>query len=384
MMARRGTGFREAVRRTAKVGVRRGAQGWDRARDAALPIAEAALAAVAAWEFAVHVLGHPAPFFAPVASWVCLGFSRVRDVRLVAELAVGVSLGVAFGDLAVQFFGHGPVQMGLILAVSALVARFVDRGRLLTMQAGVQSLIVVAFPVAAGFSPLGRWTDALTGGIVSLAVAVLVPHSVLQPLRSASERGWREIAGVLDAVARGLKARSTRIADDALIRGRASSPVFVDWASAAQAAGRLVRLSPRRRRLRPDVDELIRESTYGDRAIRNARVIARRADMMLRDIPDSPEAVSRLQSLAEATASLAAVARRLAVAVGQGRAASAERSSVHDAGAHLTADLAGASWQPRVYVLLLRSLTIDLLQACGLTNLQARAALPPIEDLKEA
>jgi hypothetical protein len=129
---------------------------------------------------------------------------------------------------------------------------------------------------------------------------------------------------------------------------------------------------------------MTREATYGDRAIRNARVIARRADMMLRDIADSPEAVSRCQALAEATAALAGVVRGLADATREGRSLAEEAPTVDDAGARLTADLAGASWQPRVYVLLLRSLTIDVLQARGLANPEARSSLPPIEDLKEA
>ncbi|MDR1426487.1 MAG: FUSC family protein, partial [Bifidobacteriaceae bacterium] len=101
--------------RAGVVARRRAEQGWNRVREAALPVTEAAIAACAAWEFARLVLQHPAPFFAPVAAWVCLGFSRDRDVRLVGELAIGVSLGVAFGDLAVMLFGHGPVQLGAIL-----------------------------------------------------------------------------------------------------------------------------------------------------------------------------------------------------------------------------------------------------------------------------
>jgi hypothetical protein len=252
------------------------------------------------------------------------------------------------------------------------------------MQAGVQSAIVVAFPVAAGFSPIGRWTDALTGGVAALAVAVLVPHDLIKPLRAAAVRGWREVEGVLATVARGLNSGSRSTADDALLRGRASQPVFSDWLATTRNAERLVMVSPRRRRLAPRVHDLAREAKYADRAIRNARVVARRADMMLRDIAPSPEAIARREALAAATAGVASAIQAFGDATGHGRPLDLERGTVYDAGSHLTADLAGGSWQPRAYVLLLRSLTIDLLQASGMSNEEARASLPAIGDLHEA
>jgi hypothetical protein len=130
------------------------------------------------------------------------------------------------------------------MAISALVARVVDRGRLRTVQSGLRSLMVVAFPVVAGFSPFSRWSDALTGGIAALIVVVLLPNDVIGPLRQAVVRGWREIAAVLGTVAAGLERDSRRTAADFLVRGHVSQPVFDEWQASIRSAETLARVSP--------------------------------------------------------------------------------------------------------------------------------------------
>ena len=47
-------------------------------------IAQCSLAAATAWLVAQHLLGHPAPFFAPVAAVVSLGTSYGQRLRRVA------------------------------------------------------------------------------------------------------------------------------------------------------------------------------------------------------------------------------------------------------------------------------------------------------------
>src|SRR5699024_12309395 len=79
-------------------------------------ILSAALAAGAAYAIGHDVLGHPYPIFAPIAAFVSLGFGIDRRPRKVAELALGVSVGVAFGELFAYLFGSGPVQIGVVLA----------------------------------------------------------------------------------------------------------------------------------------------------------------------------------------------------------------------------------------------------------------------------
>ncbi|WP_217617424.1 FUSC family protein, partial [Cellulomonas sp. GbtcB1] len=75
---------------------------------------------------AVH--GHSAPFFPPVSPWIAPGSTADRALRRVAELAVGVAIGVGLGDLVVHVSGTGAWQVAFVLLVAALIARFLDRG----------------------------------------------------------------------------------------------------------------------------------------------------------------------------------------------------------------------------------------------------------------
>ena len=87
------------------------------------------VAAGVAYAVARYGLGHPYPFFAPVAAWLALGFTADRNLRRVAELAIGVAVGVLAGDLLVHLIGVGPGQVALVLAAAVLVARFARPGR---------------------------------------------------------------------------------------------------------------------------------------------------------------------------------------------------------------------------------------------------------------
>ena len=64
-------------------------------------IAQCALAAGVAWLIAADLFGHPTPFFAPVAAVVALGTSYGQRLRRVAEVTIGVAVGVFLADLLV-------------------------------------------------------------------------------------------------------------------------------------------------------------------------------------------------------------------------------------------------------------------------------------------
>ena len=67
----------------------------------------APIAAGVAWFVAEDVLGHPTPFFAPVAAVVSLGTSYGQRLRRVAEVTLGVAIGVFGADLLVSVIGSG-------------------------------------------------------------------------------------------------------------------------------------------------------------------------------------------------------------------------------------------------------------------------------------
>ena len=80
-----------------------------RLRSRAFLLVQCAVAAGVAWWLAADVLGHVAPFFAPVVAVVCLGMSYGQRQRRVLEVAIGVAVGVFVADVFVQVVGTGPV-----------------------------------------------------------------------------------------------------------------------------------------------------------------------------------------------------------------------------------------------------------------------------------
>src|SRR5215210_2012406 len=74
-------------------------------------IAQCAVAAGVAWFIASDLLGHQSPFFAPIAAVVSLGTSYSQRLRRVAEVTVGVAIGVFLADLIVAGIGSGGWQL---------------------------------------------------------------------------------------------------------------------------------------------------------------------------------------------------------------------------------------------------------------------------------
>ncbi|GAA1859264.1 FUSC family protein [Myceligenerans crystallogenes] len=350
----------------------RARQGWTRIRAGLLPIGQAAVAAGLAYLVATGPLGHEQPFFAPVAAWLCLGFSSQRDLRKVAEMAVGVAVGVGMGDLVVHLIGSGWWQLTVVLFTSAVLARFIDSGPLLVMQAGAQAIIVVGLPAVAG-GPLGRWTDALVGGAVALLVAVLVPGDTRRRPRALGERALTELAETLEGIARSLSEADASEARAALVRGRASEPVLDEWQTAARSARDLARVSVGRRH-REELGRLEEQAVLTDRAMRSVRVLARRTAALV-----SSGDAHEVESVAELVGRFAAGVRLLASDVGRGGSAGRAREVLLEtaslADPHSVGD---GDWQVQSLVMLLRSPLVDILETAGLAPEPARAALPEL------
>ena len=349
----------------------RARQGWARVHASWFWILQAAAAGTVAYALAYYVAGHQQPFFAPVCTWVALGFSRDRSVRRVAELAVGVALGVGFGDLVVHLIGSGIWQMGLVLAASALVGRFIDAAALITTQAGVQAIVIVSLPAASG-GPFGRWIDAVIGGVVGLAAVLLTPSDPRRHVQRQARAATEELAGMLHSLARGLRTGTVGDVEDALVRGRASQPALDEWREAAVTARDLARVSPPSRRYRDELTASVSAAVLLDRAVRNARVLIRRSVTVVED-GRAAHAVGELLDAA-ATAS-----ESLAQAYGSGRDPAGARAALSTVAQSLDPfRLAPDDWQAQSLVLLARSLVVDLLEAAGADPGAARAALPEL------
>lgn len=347
-------------------------QGRNRVRDASVPILVAAVAASAAYAIATYGLGHEMPVFAAIAAWVCLGFQAERELRRVAELAVGVSVGVGFGDLISHTIGTGAWQIGLTLVAAAVLARFIDRGQMLTMQAGVQSIVIIGMPqISSG--PVGRWTDALIGGAMAFLVAVLTPGDPRRYARRLAAETATTLAEALRLLARGMRQHEYEDLRDALARGRTTQPLLEDWLASARAGYENTRIDASKRRYREDFVTLEHQAVLMDRAVRSIRVLARRAEgqgpVLERDLsPVAPVLGETAQAVQELAGALLTGGD-----LGPARRALERAAALADPGR-----LGDADWYVQSLIVLMRSPVVDLLEMTGATQAEARAKLPGI------
>ncbi|HUR50686.1 MAG TPA: FUSC family protein [Mycobacteriales bacterium] len=336
-----------------------------RVRAGAWPAVQCGLGASGAWAFATHVLGHPRPFFASVAAVVALGVSGGSRLRRTAELAVGVALGVAVGDLLVQLLGQGAWQIGVVVTAALLLALAVGGTGLAVIQAGLQAVFVVALP-RAPHSGLHRWQDALVGGAAALLVAAFLPTDPWREARRRQDSYVTKLAGVLRDTAEGIRSASAPAIADALARGRTLENDLVAWKQATKDGQESARLTPLRATRTQDWLAADRLATALTMSSRNLRVGIRRALTAVQQghplaeqitglLDDLADAVARLGDAHPASDDLRLLARRLdPVALG----------------ATTLAD--------QVLVGQLRVVVVDLLGALGTTTTDARAELPQL------
>ncbi|WP_433165551.1 FUSC family protein [Kribbella sp. CA-247076] len=355
----------QAARRSRASVRRRVDRWWDRL----FFITQCALAAGVSWALARYAVGHPQPFFAPVAAMVCLGFSFGQRLRRVAEVMVGVAVGVGVGDLFVRFFGTGVPQIVFVVALAMSVAVLLGAGTLMTTQAGVQAVIVTTLlpDPGAGFS---RWLDAVLGGVVALAAATIAPATAIRRPRQQASSVLNELSEILQETADGLRNHDEQQVTDALRRARASESMLDDLRSAADEGVAVVRLSPFRRRQRGRVQEIADLVVPADRAIRNVRVLVRRCAVSVwRDEQMPAEYPQLLDRLADGT-------RLIAESLFEPAADVAAHRVLGELGRR-TAVMPLPTGLSAVVVLgQIRSTVIDLLELTGTTYDEARTLVP--------
>jgi uncharacterized membrane protein YgaE (UPF0421/DUF939 family) len=134
------------------------------------------VAAGLAWYIARDLLGHPQPFFAPIAAAVSLSASNVLRSQRAVQLILGVALGIGIG-VGVAAFLDGAVAIGLavLIAMSAalvLGAGFLGRGLMFVNQTAASAILVIA--IRHSGTGTERLIDALIGGGLVLVFSVLL------------------------------------------------------------------------------------------------------------------------------------------------------------------------------------------------------------------
>ncbi|WBT08476.1 FUSC family protein [Corynebacterium sp. SCR221107] len=356
-------------------------QGLARLRANWMYILQAGLAAGLSFWVGRDVFGHEEPFFAPMATVIVLSTTGGERFRRSVELVLGVSLGVGMGDLLISLVGSGTWQIAVAVAASIALGTFVDKGVLVANQASFAAVLIATILPPGTSGGFDRMLDALIGGVVGLAVISLFPES---PLRS----GRQEIAkvlgltgDVLGRVATALKARDADALAQALTAARGSQAGINNMIAAAQFGKETITVSPLLWGQRRRIKSMLRVLNPVDNAMRDTRVLARKALVLTEDhetaSPAQIELITKLAGVATGLSDLY---------YGKGEVNESQEipklvATLRDiAGAADLSVAEGGGLSAHAVLAQTRSLVVDFMQICGLSRRSAIEALVPIAE----
>lgn len=353
-----------------------------RVRKRLWPIVQSALAATIAYWVAVHVAGHPYPFFAPISAVIILGLTGGERMKRALEMSLGCVLGVGLADLVIPLLGPGVWQLGVAVGIALVVASFLSASPLVNNQMAIGSILIsVTVPIAgAPTAPGGpdRMVDAIIGSITGLVVIAFLPSSPLAAGRQELSKVLTIASSVLGDVAKALKDGDEKTLAAALNAVRDTQGDIDKMLDAAKIGKESTTLSPLLWASRRRVRILERIVMPLDNCVRNCRVLARRAVTLTEDDDEvSQTQIELIDELSDITLALSEVyeakpevseATQIPLIVNQLRALGARTGMEVAEGRVLSA-----------YALLAqtRSIIVDLLQVCGMSRESALAVLEP-------
>lgn len=346
-----------------------------------LPIIQISTASGIAYWVAQTLWDHQSPFFAPITVIIVVGLSSGERVKRAFEMSLGCILGVLVGDLLFLRLGAEPWHIAVMVAVAMAVAALFSKSPLVSNQVAIGTVLVATImPPGAEVTGIDRTLDALVGSTIGLLVVALIPTSALSTVRQEVSNVLSLAASVLSDVSDGLRDGNAEVIFEALTDVRSSQSTIDAMQSAAQSGRESSQISPlmwsSRRRLR-SIDRILNPV---DNCIRNVRVLARRAHVLVADQESASEAQIEIieelsditldlsllyeaKSSVEEAAEVPELVRRLRVL-----GARADMSVVREEGAVLSE-----------YAILAQSRSIigELLQICGMSRESAVAVLAP-------
>ncbi|OAG70327.1 FUSC family protein [Corynebacterium ulcerans] len=343
-----------------------------RLRRSFLSIVQMSLAAGIAFWIARNLIGHDKPFFAPMAAIIILGLTSGNRIKKAIELSIGCSIGVGLGDLLIMGIGVGHWQMPLAIFISLLVATFLSKSQLLINQVAIGSILIATIMPPGTSAGPDRMIDAFLGCITGIVVMALLPHSPLAEGRREVSAVLRLASTVLKHVSVGLKTADPDIIQEELERARGSQASINAMLEAAKSGQEESTVSPLLWASRHRVRSFIRILAPVDNAVRNTRVLARRAQVLVEDhdtvtaeqlaiIEELADIVEGIASSNDNPAEIPELVRRLRYL-----------------GGRCTPDIADSGvLSAQVILAQSRSIIVDLLQVCGLSRESAVAILAP-------
>ena len=355
--------------------------GWVRSRGALVPNTQSAIAATISWLICRYVIGQPHPIFGAIACYLAMGFSRNREPRRVLEIGLGATFGVAVGDVVARFLGFGWWQLLLIMLVTPLIARFIDRADLMTFQSTINALVVASMAtliLADGQTQTGlaRWSDALVGAGVALIASIILPTDITTRPRRYASTAILRLSDALGAIGEGLSKGDGNHIRSALGHLKVARHQLTDGTAALSSAVDLAMINPRFRAERVDLAELDRLMTITGRMHTSMTMLARQARAIVGESGARPRPGALVTDVAGAM-------RHLGSSVGHwSKPVLARREASAIAGELGPLESGGpGDWRTTALVSLLRAVVVDLLQLSGLSLEQARNALTSVGEM---
>lgn len=330
-----------------------------------------------AWSISRYGLGRPDPIFAPLAAMSAIGVSLERRLRPSLEMVLGVAVGILVADLFIAWVGRGVWQIGLVVALAMAAAVVVKGGPIVVLQASSTAVVIATVlpPEGTVAFAVGRFTDALIGGGVGLAMTLMLPAN---PLREVTRIGSPLLAGISEVLAKlstSLRERDERLASAALAESHGLAVSVEQFAQTIDASHEIALLAPARWKARMTLSQVETALPYIDAAVRDCRVLARQTLTALQRgdaippgldtaVDECAVAVQALQRSVDSSEDLAA-ARAASI-----RAATSATEAVQHTSGMLAQTVAAQ----------VMSVAADLLYATGLTGDDVDDLLPDLPE----
>jgi uncharacterized membrane protein YgaE (UPF0421/DUF939 family) len=358
--------------RTIRHGEESAIRRLERWRQRGFLIAQCSVTAGLAWLIAGLLLGHKVPYFAAASAILVLGMTYGQRLHRGVDVAIGVTLGVALGDLWLVLFGAGVWQVVLVCAIAMSLATLVGASPVITTTAGANSIAVLVMAPSPIYG-VERWTDAVIGSALALLVATVAPSG---PLRKPGEVAAKVVAGMadtLEAAADALSAKDEHGASTVLDRVQVAEKDMATFDAAAAEGLEVVRHSPFRRRQLGLAITLSGLHQPLDSAVHNLRVLVRRSVVAIWRGEEVPVTYQDLvRRLAEAC-------RFIAHEFSEHRLPTAAKDQLREIAEatphlHLTHSISAI-----VILAQIRSIVTDLMELTGMEYVEARELIPDMD-----